>query len=311
MIEATRVRDNLWCLDLHFGGETGVIAAYLIHEAGEYALVETGPTSTIDALEWGIRSAGVAPSAISKLLVTHIHLDHAGAAGSLLARYPNMHLFVHERGARHMQDPTKLIASAQRIYGDRMGELWGDIVPVPAERMTSLSDDDVVRIGETSLSVAYTPGHASHHVAYVDEARKEVFTGDVAEIRLQGADTIRPATPPPDVDLELWTESLRRLVQLRTQRLHLTHFGSYLDVDHHLAEAERQLLRWAAYIENSHAQGIGPDDLKAGLQIRAAQEVVESGGDDETIRRYDLAAPTGMSVDGLLRYYRKRSELAP
>lgn len=302
-----KLRDGLSLIDLDFQGQPGVIAAYLIEDAGEYALVEVGPASTLDALLAGIRQAGVDPAAISKLIVTHIHLDHAGAAGSLLQRYPHLQVYVHEVGAPHLEDPSKLLASAARIYGDRMGPLWGNVVAVPAAHITALADGDSMRIGHTKLVALYTPGHASHHVAYLDADRGEIFTGDVAAIRLQGFDYVRPATPPPDVDLELWTTSLDRLSERHPEVIHLTHFGSFTDVDPHLTAARAQLFAWAAFIEDLQTRGCDPDEMKAALKARADAEVLHAHHDPEAVRQYELAAPSGMSVDGYLRYFRKRA----
>jgi glyoxylase-like metal-dependent hydrolase (beta-lactamase superfamily II) len=301
------LRDGLSLIDLDFQGHAGVIAAYLIEDTGEYALVEVGPTSTLEALLEGVREAGVAPEAISKLIVTHIHLDHAGAAGTLVERYPHLRVYVHEVGAPHLEDPSKLLASAARIYGDRMETLWGDVVAVPAANITAVSDGDIVRIGAIQLAALYTPGHASHHVAYLDADREELFTGDVAAIRLQGFDYVRPATPPPDVDLGLWTASLDRLLASRPRAIHLTHFGTFTDVDRHLTAAREQLFAWAAFIEDLQARKFEPDQIKAALRERADAEVLLAHNDPEAVRQYELAAPSGMSVDGYLRYFRKRA----
>jgi glyoxylase-like metal-dependent hydrolase (beta-lactamase superfamily II) len=257
----------------------------------------------------GVREAGVAPEAISKLIVTHIHLDHAGAVGTLVQRYPHLHVYAHEIGAPHLVDPSKLLSSATRIYGDRMEGLWGQVLAVPAANITALSDGDRVRIGTFELVALYTPGHASHHVAYLDEEHAEIFTGDVAAIRLQGFDYIRPATPPPDVDLALWSASLDRLGACNPRTIHLTHFGSFSDVGRHLAVTQEQLLAWAAFIEDLQTRNYEPDAMKAALKERADAEVQQAHNDPEALRQYELAAPSGMSVDGYLRYFRKRMQV--
>jgi glyoxylase-like metal-dependent hydrolase (beta-lactamase superfamily II) len=303
------LRDGLSVIDLDFQGEPGVIAVYLIEDAGEYALLEVGPASTLDALLEGIREAGVNPEAISKLIVTHIHLDHAGAAGTLVQRYPHLQVYVHEIGAPHLEDPSKLLVSAGRIYGDRMGPLWGEVVAVPATNITPLSDGDSVRVGNAQLTALYTPGHAYHHVAYLDADHGEIFTGDVAAIRLQGFDYVRPATPPPDVDLGLWTASLDRLRDSHPRAIHLTHFGSFTDVDRHLTAAREQLFAWGEFIEDLQARNYDPDEIKAALRERADAEILHAHDVPEAMRQYELAAPSGMSVDGYLRYFRKRARV--
>jgi glyoxylase-like metal-dependent hydrolase (beta-lactamase superfamily II) len=305
-----KVREGLHIIDLDFQGEPGVIAAYLLESAGEYALVEVGPTTTLEALLAGIRTVGVEPAAISKLIVTHIHLDHAGAAGSLIRRFPSMRLYVHEIGAPHTIDPSKLLASAERIYGDQMGPLWGEVVPVPSESITTLRDGDTIAVGAARLAVLYTPGHASHHVVFHDLDHNDVFTGDVTAVRLQGYDHVRPATPPPDVDLDLWTGSLERLRSLQPAAVYLTHYGAFRDVETHLHRARSQLYAWADFVEGLQKQDLPRDEMKAQMKERADAEVRADHDDPEAIRRYEFAAPAGMSVDGYLRYFRKRAAAA-
>ncbi len=184
-----------------------------------------------------------APRAI---LLTHIHLDHAAATGSLMQRWPQTELWVHERGARHMIDPAKLIASATRLYGDRMDELWGEIVPVPEERVRVLSGGE--EIGD--FGVIYTPGHASHHVSYIHRPSGTAFVGDVAGVRRFGAPVMAP-TPPPDIDLEAWERSLALLEQQDPQRLAVTHFGIHEDVDNHVAQLRENLQRVVEWARDS------------------------------------------------------------
>ena len=306
MTNITAVRPGLHCIDLYFQGEPGVIAAYLLESDGEYALIETGPSSTLPALLDGLARIGVPMDAISKLLVTHIHLDHAGAAGTLIRRYPHLRLYVHEVGAPHMIDPAKLVSSATRIYGDRIESLWGDFEPVPPERLTALTDGSTVSIGSVRLEALYTPGHASHHVAYYHQERGEVFSGDVAAVRLQPLDYVRPPTPPPDIDLTAWVHSLHRLHDLHTNTLLLTHFGAFSDTAEHLAKTERQLYAWAAVIEGAVRAGEGGGAIKRALKEHADREVQAVSSDPRAVDRYELASPSGMSVDGYLRYFRQR-----
>lgn len=305
MTTITAVRPGLHCLDLHFQGEPGVIASYLLESEGEYALIETGPSSTLPALLDGLTEIGVPMEAISKLLVTHVHLDHAGAAGTLIRRYPHLQLLVHEVGAPHMIDPTKLVSSATRIYGDRMESLWGDFEPVPPERLTALTDQSTVLVGSVTLEALYTPGHASHHVVYYHRERGEVFSGDVAAVRLQRFDYVRPPTPPPDIDLSAWVRSLHRLRDLHPDTLLLTHFGAFSDTAQHLAETERQLYAWAAIIEGELRAGQEVNAIKRALKEHADREVRALGSDSQGVDRYELASPSGMSVDGYLRYFRR------
>jgi len=305
MTTIAAVRPGLHCIDLHFQGEPGVIAAYLLESGGENILIESGPSSTLPALLDGLTEIGVPMEAVSKLLVTHVHLDHAGAAGTLIRRYPNLQLLVHEVGAPHMIDPTKLVSSATRIYGDRMESLWGDFEPVPPERLTALTDQSTVSVGSVTLEALYTPGHASHHVVYYNRERGEVFSGDVAAVRLQRFDYVRPPTPPPDIDLSAWVHSLHRVRDLQADTLLLTHFGSFSDTAEHLAETERQLYAWAAIIEGELRAGAEVGAIKRALKEHADREVRALGSDSQAVDRYELASPSGMSVDGYLRYFRQ------
>ena len=304
-----QLEPSLFEIDLRFQGMAGVIASYLLADGDDLALVETGPGSTIDALLAGIRAAGFEPAAIRRLAVTHIHLDHAGAAGSLLRRFPNARLSVHRIGAPHLADPSKLLASATRIYGDAMDRLWGEILPVPTERMDVLDDGDELQAGGRTLRAYYTPGHASHHAAYHDVERGTVFTGDVAGIRLTRDPYVGPPTPPPDIDLELWHESVARLRSLEPRRLYLTHFGAYDDPEWHFDDFLSRLSRWTGWVEERLA--VEPDTAVLATELRRMQrdELADtSDGDPEALSEaYELASPSKMNVDGLARYLKKRA----
>ncbi|HEV2108962.1 MAG TPA: MBL fold metallo-hydrolase, partial [Thermomicrobiales bacterium] len=235
------LEDGLWQIDLNFQGLPGVIAAYLLAGGGELALIETGPSSTLPALIEGIATAGFASADLTTVLVTHIHLDHSGAAGLLARQAPRARIYVHPVGAPHLVDPSRLLASATRIYGDRMDELWGEVAPLPAERVIALDDGEPLSVAGRVLSAVFTPGHASHHVAYWDAGSAIAFTGDVAGVRLPGSDYVCPPTPPPDLDPDAWAISIERLRGLAARRLCLTHFGAFEDVDTHLERLDQNL----------------------------------------------------------------------
>ena len=209
-----------------------------------------------------------APRAI---LLTHIHLDHAAAAGSLMQRWPETELWVHERGARHMIDPTKLIASATRLYGDRMDELWGEIVPVPEERVRVVSGGE--EIGD--FGVIYTPGHASHHVSYIHRPSGTAFVGDVAGVRRFGAPVMAP-TPPPDIDLEAWERSLALLEEQDPQRLAVTHFGIHEDVDDHVAQLRENLQRVVEWARDSPDAPAFAEQMRGWLVGSGGQQAADS-----------------------------------
>lgn len=209
-----------------------------------------------------------APRAI---LLTHIHLDHAAAAGSLMQRWPETELWVHERGARHMIDPTKLIASATRLYGDRMDELWGEIVPVSEERVRVVSGGE--EIGD--FGVIYTPGHASHHVSYIHRPSGTAFVGDVAGVRRFGAPVMAP-TPPPDIDLEAWERSLALLEEQDPQRLAVTHFGIHEDVDDHVAQLRENLQRVVEWARDSPDAPAFAEQMRGWLVGSGGQQAADS-----------------------------------
>jgi glyoxylase-like metal-dependent hydrolase (beta-lactamase superfamily II) len=290
---------------LSFQGLQGVIASYLLEDSGEIGLIEVGPTSCLDTLLEALTGEGIHPTDVSALLVTHVHLDHAGAAGTLMRRFPRARLYVHERGVAHLLDPSKLVASATRIYGDHMDALWGAIEPTPADRTISIVDGATIQIGSTTLEAIYTPGHASHHVVYHDAARKAVFTGDVAAVRLQGHDYVRPPTPPPDIDVEVWSQSVLRVRELNPDTLYLTHFGAFTDIDAHLGQIHNRLHAWMGLVEAARNRGKDRDQIIDELRRYGDAELENDSPHPSTISRYELATPYYMSVDGLLRYLRR------
>lgn len=293
-------------IDHRFLDVPGVIASYLVVDGDEVALIETGPTTTVETLLAGIAAAGVDPEAVTRVLVTHIHLDHAGAAGVLLRRLPRARLYVHEVGAPHLVDPSRLLISAARIYGDQMERLWGEILPVPAERVEVVTDGTEIAIGRRILRALDTPGHANHHLAFHEPDAGIVFTGDVAAVRLAGTDYVRPPTPPPELDLEKWMESVARLRSLGARRLALTHFGVYDDVDLHLDRLIARLWEWAGWTEARLATEPDTARVAAELGERGDAELRALAGSDSLARPYELATNYQMTVDGFARYFRKR-----
>lgn len=295
--------DGVTLLDLQFQGYAGAVAAYLVQDGDDAVLVETGPGSTSRALHAGLAAVGVTPAQLTGVVVTHIHLDHAGGAGALLADAPHAKLYVHPLGAPHMADPSKLIRSATRIYGADMDRLWGAFAPVPAERIVTLADGDAVPVGRRALVARHTPGHAIHHVALHDRDTGDLFTGDVAGVRLGHLRYVRPPTPPPDVDLAAWQHSVAVLRACAPRRLLLTHFGAFDDAAWHLDDLLARLHHWAGWIEGRlEAAADAGDALVADLAERAAQEVRAAGGDAHAVEGYELATPAHMTVTGIARW---------
>ena len=310
-VAALALEPDLWLLDLEFQGRPAVVGAYLITGREGHTLIETGPGSTLPALERAVAAAGVAFDEITQIAVTHIHLDHAGAAGSLLRRLPGARLYVHPAGAPHMVDPAKLLASATRIYGDRMDALWGAFEPCPADRVTVLADDAELRCGGRTLRALHTPGHASHHIAFHDGERGTLFTGDVGGVRLQGASYVRPPTPPPDIDIELWHQSVERIRATKPRALDLTHFGRFTDPKRHLDELLARLDAWVQWTAERLAVGVDPTALIPELGLMADGELMaEQIADQAMVEGYELATPTPMTVNGIVRYLTRRPKRA-
>ena len=272
-------------IDVMHLGRDRVICGY---EVGG-VVVDPGPSTGLGALLGGLESGE--PRA---LLLTHIHLDHAGASGSLAARFPDLPVYVHERGAAHLVDPSRLLDSARRLYGDDMERLWGEVAPVPEDRIRALSGGEVVE----GFRVAYTPGHASHHVAYLHEQSGEAYVGDIAGVRIPPFDFTIAPTPPPDVDVEAWLSSLDAVAEWDATALCLSHFGRVDDVPGQLERIRSSLHRRAEAARDGDRES-----FLAGLRrdLRAAV-------DDETAVRVELAAPPEQLWLGLERYWRKRAE---
>ena len=293
-------------IDLNFLDQPGVIASFLLRGNGEAALIETGPGSTVGALLDAMAKAGVTPEEVRHLLVTHIHLDHSGGAGLLLQHFPNATLYAHERGVSHLIDPSRLVSSATRIYGGLMHRLWGDIVPVPAERVVSLVHQQRVRVAGRVLEALYTPGHAIHHVAYRDLGSGEIFAGDAAGSRLEGFNYVRPLTPPPDLDLEAWDSTLDLLANLNPPALYLTHFGRHEGVREHLAELRLHLREWEALVLAGLRAGHDRTTIAASLQRDGDEELLVRQASADIIARYESTSAYAMNAAGYERYLRKR-----
>jgi glyoxylase-like metal-dependent hydrolase (beta-lactamase superfamily II) len=259
------------------------------------ALVDPGPESSIETVIDAL--GGEQPEA---LLLTHIHLDHAAATGALVRRWPDLQVYVHERGAPHLIDPSKLLASAERLYGDQMERLWGEIVPVPEANVRVLSGGETVR----GMRVAYTPGHASHHVCYLHEESGTAFVGDVAACRIPPSELIMPPTPPPDINVEVWEESLDLVAGWSPQRLALTHFGAVEDDVPGYLDGVRSRLREEAEL----AKQMPRDAYEQDLQRRIREQLTGEGLGEETIAELLQAVPTAYQWSGLDRYWRKRAE---
>ena len=292
-------------LDLEFQGTPHVIAAFLIHGPDSPVLVETGPGSTLPTLLARLEERGLRPADVPDVLVTHIHLDHAGAAGWWAQQ--GARVWVHPAGAPHLIDPAKLIASATRIYGERMDELWGELLPAPADRVRVVTDGEVLDVGGLRITAIETPGHAGHHHLY--RLGQIAFAGDAAGILLPGNRWIDLPAPPPEFDRELWKVTLARIRGLGLTTIYRTHFGATSDVESELSRFEALLEQSVAWIRELTERGLDRGAMVEEFTARMRARAVESGIAEQDLRAYELANPRVMSVDGILRYWRKRLDV--
>jgi glyoxylase-like metal-dependent hydrolase (beta-lactamase superfamily II) len=294
-------------LDLNFMGIAGAIAAYLIPHPHGAALVESGPGSTIPTLLGGLRAHGLTENDITDVLLTHIHLDHAGAAGWLAHRGARIH--VHPVGAPHLLDPQKLLNSATRIYGDNMQTLWGDFLPVPAERLSVAQDEEMIEIEGLCFRPIDTPGHANHHFAFGFE--NVLFSGDIGGVRLARQPYIELPMPPPEFDIEKWRLSLERLAKEDFRYIAPTHFGIFNDPDRHLAAAARALNDVESWMENILPTEPTPEELTSKFVAWSRGRALLQGVEPIIYDIYQAANPSFMSASGIQRYWKKhRNELA-
>jgi glyoxylase-like metal-dependent hydrolase (beta-lactamase superfamily II) len=276
--------DSLRLIDLNFGGAPHAIGVYLVETTDGLALFDCGPTSTLPALEAGLAEHGVALQDLRHLLLSHIHLDHAGAAGPIVRRHPGLTVWVSEIGAPHLVDPSRLERSARRLYGDLFDPLWGELAAVP-EHNVRLAQGDV--LGWESFP---TQGHASHHVSYFRDGI--LLAGDAAGVRMPGVSYVLPVSPPPDIDVEAWHATAAAIRARQPERMALIHFGVHEDVGTHLERLELELDRWATRVRD----GMGQEEFVAAAQADA--------GDDAAL--YDRVAPFWQSWHGMKRYWDQR-----
>lgn len=272
-------------IDLMHLGRDHVICAY----EWDGLIVDPGPSSCTEALLDGL--GGVEPRA---LLLTHIHLDHAGGTGTLVQRFPDLVVHVHERGAPHLADPSKLLASAEQLYGDDMERLWGEVLPVPEGNLRPLAGGETVE----GCRVEYTPGHASHHVSYLHEASGDAYVGDTCGVRILGEDVVFPPTPPPDIDIEKWHASLDLIASWQPAALCVTHFGRFEDVEGQIAAVRARLDRWAALARHSTKESF----------VAAVEDELRIEVEPDAAARYIQAVSPDQIYMGLDRYWKKKAE---
>ena len=296
--------------DLLFQGRPHRIACAVVTGAAGTTIVDPGPTSCLETLEASLALQGRSLASVTDVMLTHIHLDHAGAIGTILRRHPHIRVAVHERGARHLVDPSKLLDSATRLYGAAMETLWGEVAPVPERNLIVLAGGETFEAGGRSFEVAYTPGHASHHVCFFDRSSGIAFVGDTAGVCVEGG-YVLPPTPPPDIDVELWLQSIQTIDRWGASTLFLTHFGPITaGVPAHLQALVDNLQRSAALVRESLATDGTDEDRKAHYEARMMAEL-RAQMPEELARAYETAAGFRMSWPGLARYWRKKELRSP
>jgi glyoxylase-like metal-dependent hydrolase (beta-lactamase superfamily II) len=291
-------------IDIDFRDTEGLVASYLLPEEEGWSLIETGPSTCREALLAGVQRAGVAPSEVRHVFVTHIHLDHAGGVGALVDEFPRATFYAHELGVPHLIDPTRLVASARRAWGAAADPLWGAILPVPTPRLIALRGGERFPLRGGELSVLATPGHAKHHLAFFDSAIRGIFTGDGAGVRLEHSRRIRPAVPPPDLDLDLLFSSLDAMRRMEPARVLYSHFGPSPDGAADLVRYRKIVEEWrdvalAAARERPDPAFVGAR-LEENDRRSAERDRAEGPSEDE---RTTLVSGYELAAMGFLRYF--------
>ncbi|MBF0598250.1 MBL fold metallo-hydrolase [Faecalibacter rhinopitheci] len=290
-------------LDLYFQKENHSIASYLIETQQGPILIETGPMSTFEKLKEEIEKIGYQVKDIENILLTHIHFDHAGAAWKFAEH--GAKIFVHPIGVPHLQHPEKLWNSAAQIYGEDMNTLWGEMKPIPEDQLDGVKDGQTIEFGDVEVEVIYTPGHAVHHNAY--KIGDVIFTGDVGGVRINNGPVVPPC-PPPDINIELWKQSIDKLRSLKPEALYLTHYGKQENPNEVFDELEIVLDQWANYIKPFYEDNIPSDKIVPLFVEFTEKQFKEKGLEKDQIQTYEYANPSWMSVNGLLRYWKLKDQ---
>lgn len=288
-------------LDLKFLGLSGAIGAFLLATDDGPILIETGPYSTFAPLAKAIGTHGYQVEDIRHVFLTHIHLDHAGAAWAFAEA--GAKIYVHPFGAKHLIAPEKLMESARRIYQEEMDRLWGDMRAIPEQQVVIVEHGQSFQIGGLGLVAHHTPGHARHHIAW--QVGKELFAGDVAGVKIENGPVVPPC-PPPDIDIEAWKGSLRLIRGLDLDKLRITHFGEITDIDTHLSSLETSLDDWAHWIKQQMSLGRSADEMTPDFMAYTNEQLNAMGVEGIGLKLYEAANPAWMSVAGLMRYWTKK-----
>jgi glyoxylase-like metal-dependent hydrolase (beta-lactamase superfamily II) len=292
-------------IDTNMGGREGLTSAYLV-TADQPALVETGPTTSLEPVAAALEGLGLGSDDLAHIVVTHVHLDHAGGVGAYARRFPRAALWVHERGASHVVDPTRLVASATRVFGqEHMDRVFGPMDPVPADRVRGVGDGQVIDLGDRRLEIVHAPGHAKHHMFVVDGQTGALWSGDGLGLYLPDAGVLRPGTPPPDFDLEQAVASVEAARRRSPPAILFSHFGPVRDVEAMCDLAIERMRAWASIVREAMRQTEDVEELAARLRERTASELEALEGREIAEERYDALTTYEVSAAGLLRYFQK------
>jgi glyoxylase-like metal-dependent hydrolase (beta-lactamase superfamily II) len=299
----------LTVLDDNWMGRPHTIGTALLESDGHRSIIDPGPGSTLETLRQQLQVHGVAVRDLDAVLLTHIHMDHAGATGALVRENPRLAVYVHSKGAPHMIDPTKLLASALRLWPNELQLLFGEMLPVPAANLRILEGGETLTLGSRQFEVVYTPGHASHHVSYFDQQEGVAFVGDTTGVRIEGHPYVMPATPPPDIDLEIWETSFAAILERKPARLFLTHYGFSENPTEHVLLFRERLHKWAAAADKIIRSSASDSDAMDSFMSATYAEIAQYLPAKE-VEHYAFSAGLNLSFLGLARYLRKRASAA-
>ncbi|MCG5215094.1 MBL fold metallo-hydrolase [Streptosporangium sp. KLBMP 9127] len=302
MDNITALGGDVYEIDTRMAGYAGITAGYLIL-GDRPCLVETGTSTSAPIVRDALASLGVGPEDLSTVVVTHIHLDHAGGVGDIATFFPSAEVVVHEKGARHLADPSRLMSSARMVWGDRLDTLFGALSPTEASRIRALGDTGAIDLGNgRTLSSHYSPGHAKHHVGLIDSATGDLYVGDAAGVYLPQTGDLRPATPPPDFDLRTALDSIDLFTALGPQRLLFSHYGPVTDVTATLERSAEELRVWVDLTKQAHSEGLDLDHAVAMVRDRTRERYAAFRADPETTEQFELLSGAPSNVAGIIHW---------
>lgn len=302
MDNITALGGDVYEIDTRMAGYSSITAGYLIL-GDRPCLVETGTSTSAPVVRDALTSLGIGPADLATIAVTHIHLDHAGGVGDLAGFYPDAEIVVHEKGARHLADPAKLMASARMVWGDKLDILFGELSPTEASRIRALGDTGTIDLGNgRTLSSHYSPGHAKHHVGLIDSGTGDLYVGDAAGVYLPETGDLRPATPPPDFDLQTALDSIALFRALGPQRLLFSHYGPVTDVEEILGRSAEELRVWVDLTRQARSQAMDLDHAVAMVRERTRDRYAALKADEATAEQFELLSGAPSNVAGILHW---------